>query len=250
MSLQSILGWEGQPWAGGDVADAVTKPKPPIISKPQPVEMIDLDRKAMLKEYMELAQTVGVDSPDLTLEAFKEYLIKKDWGIFSLAEVVKYMDGKAATEGKKGLGWEWKPLRAKDNFKLNHGAFGTPSESNWDRDGGRNKPASDYYRPKYDHTYNNGSRQVTEVIGGSSPYDKTVPLHALRKVAQIESEFKAGPVYFFVCDYATAPHITHPDPFLMAVIPHSQLNKGVGRFIIDFWDEPGFGIQQQLGVKG
>ena len=32
----------------------------------------------------------------------------------------------------------------------------------------------------------------------------------------------------------------------MAVINNPQLAKGVGRFVIDFWDEPGFELDQQL----
>lgn len=36
------------------------------------------------------------------------------------------------------------------------------------------------------------------------------------------------------------------DPFLMAVVPNAKVREGVGRFIIDFWDEPGFGIDQML----
>jgi hypothetical protein len=26
------------------------------------------------------------------------------------------------------------------------------------------------------------------------------------------------------------------------VIPNASLDRGVGRFVIDFWDEPGFGV--------
>ncbi len=77
------------------------------------------------------------------------------------------------------------------------------------------------------------------------PYDKLVPIHALRKVAEIERDFRE-PVSFFVCDYAPAPHIEHPDPFLMVVVNNERLSKGVGRFVIDFWDEPGFGLEQML----
>lgn len=54
------------------------------------------------------------------------------------------------------------------------------------------------------------------------------------------------PVKFFVCDYAPALHIEHPDPFLMAVIDNARPDHGVGRFVIDFWDEPGGGLEQQL----
>ena len=83
------------------------------------------------------------------------------------------------------------------------------------------------------------------VPSSGSPYDKLIPIHALRKVAETEKEY-ADPVAFFVCDYAPAPHIEHPDPFLMAVVNNARLAQGVGRFIIDFWDEPGFGIEQMM----
>jgi hypothetical protein len=36
--------------------------------------------------------------------------------------------------------------------------------------------------------------------------------------------------------------VIRPDPFLMAVIPNPELEHGKGRFVIDVWDEPGFGI--------
>jgi hypothetical protein len=45
--------------------------------------------------------------------------------------------------------------------------------------------------------------------------------------------------------YPPQPHL-RADPFLMAVIPNDQLGAGVGRFVIDFWDEPGFGIASML----
>ena len=32
----------------------------------------------------------------------------------------------------------------------------------------------------------------------------------------------------------------------MAVVNNARLARGVGRFVIDFWDEPGFGLEQQL----
>lgn len=79
-------------------------------------------------------------------------------------------------------------------------------------------------------------------------YDKLVPLHALKKVKLIEECFK-DIVAFFVCDYAPAPHIQYPDPFLMAIIDNPNLASGEGRFVIDFWDEPGFGLDKQLGVE-
>ena len=66
-----------------------------------------------------------------------------------------------------------------------------------------------------------------------------------------------------VSDYTVVPHVitktevvkpvpqpppprVNPDPFLMAVIPNGDVGYGVGTFIIDVWDEPGFGLEQRL----
>jgi hypothetical protein len=82
----------------------------------------------------------------------------------------------------------------------------------------------------------------------SSPaYTRTLPLHALKKIALVEKNFTAGRVMFLVTDYTIAPHVViNPDPFLMAVIPNSAVAHGKGRFIIDVWDEPGFGIDRMV----
>ena len=48
-----------------------------------------------------------------------------------------------------------------------------------------------------------------------------------------------------VTDYATKPEFK-PDPFLMAVVPGLSDYTNGGRFVIDFWDEPGFGIERML----
>lgn len=81
----------------------------------------------------------------------------------------------------------------------------------------------------------------------SPAYTRTLPLHALKKIALIEREFGAGKAAFLVTDYTTQPHIiVNPDPFLMVVIPNSAVAHGKGRFIIDVWDEPGFGIDRMV----
>ncbi len=103
-------------------------------------------------------------------------------------------------------GWCWHPLREKDKMG---GSFGT------------NTPVySDYYAK------------------WCGVYGKVVPLRALKKVALIEEHFK-DEVKMFVSDYA----VKHPDPFLMALIDG---NRVVHRYVIDFWNEPGFGLTQQL----
>jgi hypothetical protein len=81
----------------------------------------------------------------------------------------------------------------------------------------------------------------------SPAYTRTIPLHALKKVALIEKEYGVGKVAFLVSDYTTAPHqVVNPDPFLMAVVPNSAVGFGKGRFVIDVWDEPGFGIARMV----
>jgi hypothetical protein len=128
------------------------------------------------------------------------------------------MDDKAMKESKDKAGWQWHPLRSKDNQPFGFGKM--PQHSTI-------IAGSDYYSK------------------GSIPvYDKVIPLHALKKVALIEKEFK-DQVGMFVCDYAPAPQF-NPDPFLMAVIANPRVRQGEGRFIVDFWDEPGFGIEQML----
>lgn len=250
-----------KPWSGGDVAHAVTLPKPPVSSGKLAPRQPAPTRDDFMSEYAELAGLVGVPCPDDTIEAFKAFLRAQDWGVFSLPEVIAYMDKKAAAESKDMAGWHWCPLREKDN--VDGASFGTQgsaksSRAQWEMGASSDKnvvriPASDFYVGPADqiHYGHSGSGQMHAQKYRSAPsalpYDKTVPLHALRKVAKIEKEFpKKKAVSFFVCDYAPAPHIEYPDPFLMAVIKNDKLASGVGRFILDFWDEPGFGMEQML----
>ena len=131
--------------------------------------------------------------------------------------------------------------------------FGTPcSESRWSNlTSSAKTPASDYYKGPRDVPEQPPSGWYPHAVpahraaGSTMPYDRAVPIHALRKVAMIEKAFK-GDVGFLVNDYALAAHIVNPDPFLMVVIPNPKLNIGIGRFVIDFWDEPGFGIEQMI----
>jgi hypothetical protein len=163
------------------------------------------------------------------------------------------MDRVAARDNPTGFGWYWCPVREKDaNIGL---TFGTPSEQaeRIDRQGNAvishtvtsRSPASDYYTDK------------------SRPYTRIMPLHALKKIALIEKGFHADKVRFLVSDYVLVPHTitktevakpvplpppprVNPDPFLMAVIPNRDVVHGVGAFVIDVWDEPGFGLEQRL----
>jgi len=205
------------------------------IEKPIPSALTEI--KTDLKEYAELAAIVGIAPAELTIEAFKAFLHEHDIPVFNLKEVIAYMDDKAKRESKNQAGWEWRPLREKDRGKCGEHAdrlaFGTEAK----RSGSdRVAPASDYYAGHFlwDGKIYSSSQKV---------YDKLVPLHALKKVALIEKHF-GDKVGMFVCDYAPIP--AYPDPFLMAVIANPKVREGEGRWIIDFWNEPGFGLQSQL----
>lgn len=220
-------------------------PAPPPVYKavPRPVALAVEDSlpSNYLEEYAEVAAQVGVTPPELAVENFKILLRKLDLPVYALDAVVAYMDDKAAKESKDQAGWEWQLLREKDFVRQ---GFGRAAErggmwatfSRVDASGlveeRAETPASDYYPGL---TFNDNPPRL---------YSNLVPLHALKRIAMIEKEFTGA--HFMVSDYLLAKHVPHPDPFLMAVIPNARLNKGVGRFVIDFWDEPGFGIKEML----
>lgn len=225
--------------------------RPPVQSIKLTPEPAESKRAEYLAEYAELSIAIGIMPPDLGIESFKALLVKLDIPIFSLHEVIRYMDAKAEKESKHRSGWEWRPLREKDH--LENLKFGTAAQRRQDQYGRQSAdsvivPATDYYAGITETAYQHKGMQVPATHrspGSSKPYDRTIPLHAVRRCAAIEKDYK-GPVSFFVSDYALAPQIVNPDPFLMAVIPNLNVGNGTGRFVIDFWDEPGFGIEQML----
>lgn len=243
-------------------------PQTSVIEKPHAVDIrpslpaYSLERiaaatreEAYLQEYAELAAVVGVTPPDLAIESFKAALASLNFPIFSLNEVISYMDAKAAKESAQKAGWEWRPLRAKDHREMRFGRACQRPDGNYSppRLG---LPASDYYfGPShvtsnfYGQQFGNGQHeahtQKYDKPSGHAVYDRTIPLPAVRRIAAIEKNY-AGDVAFFVSDYALLPEVLYPDPFLMAVIPNINVANGTGRFVIDFWDEPGFGIEQML----
>lgn len=227
------------------VDPAPVKPKAPYVPiKYEPVSVaIKSYTPEQIAEYAEVAEAVGVAPADLRVEEFKTYLRGKDFPVYNLDTVVAFMDAKSKAEGQ-GWGWNWVPLREKDRISATFGTAATRKEfDRWaSRSGdpqfvGKDAPASDHYTS---HNWAGGMGQAIPV----SSYDKVVPLHALKKVAMIEREFKHS-VAFMVSDYAPAPAFK-ADPFLMAVINNSNLRSGEGRFVIDVWDEPGFGINEMI----
>lgn len=211
-----------------EVAVIERKPEPvepPKMAVPTPLKTES--RASELAAYAAMAQHIGLPVPELEIERFRSVLADLDFPIYNLREVVAYMDDKSKREGEQ-WGWRWLSLREKDRYDGEFdGRF--PNGNTWERDD--RTPASDLYRAK--------------TQWGPWPlYTRTVPLHALQRIAAIEASYDK-PVHFLVSDYAPQPQYV-ADPFLMAVIPGPQLARGIGRFVIDFWDEPGFGIEQML----
>lgn len=226
---------------------------------------LNLMSEDMVAEYRKVAAEVGISDQDMLVEEFRIFLAKHDIPTFNLGEVVSYMDELAAKDNPTGFGWHWCPVRAKDaDIPL---TFGRPAERRHNNNGYPEIKisSSDFYESHAFQDWHNHGRSGWMVPSNvdqanwrppsppdwrahpSKAYTRTLPLHALKKVALVEKHFGAGKAAFLVTDYCVAPHVVvNPDPFLMAVIPNSAAAHGKGRFIIDVWDEPGFGIERML----
>ena len=240
--------WESNSRPKSGTAEIEVLDRPPLRSVKPVAVPAHPTNDAVLAEYAELAALTGVSPPDLTIERFKAFLVRHDIPTFSLAEVVSYMDDRAAKESKDKCGWEWRPLREKDHrTDMGFGREASRTYENSNR-GIITAPASDYYwgpgSPEERH-HSTGVVYTYIRPPNATPYNRTIPIHALRKVALIEKEF-GDTVGMFVSDYALAPQIQYPDPFLMAMIANPNVANGTGRFVIDFWDEPGFGIDKMI----
>lgn len=173
-----------------------------------------------LAAYHALAQKVGVPTHSPVIEEFKCFLNDNQITTYPLDRVVRYMDIKAERHNKHRTGWCWCPLREKDRSTHGKIEFGTAHRRETFNHGFVTT-LSDYF-----HNYD------------APLYTHRVPMHALEKIALIEDKFQK-PVAFLVSDYAAKD----PDPFLMAIVHNELMRQGEGRFVIDFWDEPGFGIK-------
>ena len=263
---------------------AITKTRE--IRKPSPVVDCTAMDEGQLVEYREVADAVGLDPSDLAVEEFRLFLVKHDIPVFNVNEVASYMDELTARDNPSKLGWHWCPVRPRDAkaamsfgrpsvqdqsgiFFRASGGGGGGSAHGIVSIGNMTGPmrAVDIARlqqqqqMQHQMLLNQAMGQAGSYSGpqhiraGSDfydssraqPYALTIPLHALKKIALIEKEFGAGKVSFLVTDYTTQPHVViTPDPFLMAVVPNSAVVHGKGRFIIDVWDEPGFGLARML----
>lgn len=193
-------------------------PKPQLLTVHEPK---DGATAAFLEQHKTISLRLGMPARKDDSEALRCLLAKLDLPIYSLGEVTRYLDYKAK-KAKQSLyqewGWCWLPLRLKDHLNV---AFGTEPRGS--------QRASDYYD------------------GNSRLYGHVIPLRVLKRIELVEQAAAENGlhIYFAASDYATALD-RKPDPFLMVMAHNPNLSVGVGRFIIDFWDEPGFGIEQML----
>lgn len=237
-----------------------------LLTRAVPAPNVDMLDRETVTAYRDLCAEIGVVNPEIVIDDFKYWLNDADMPVFGLAGVTSYMDELTAKDNPSKMGWEWLPVRASD--RIEH-TFGRPATE--DRASAELAILQAYYESM--------RREATRgFFGGAAPrraqvprieiaaptatitpasdyyagpeakvYDRAIPAHALRKIARIEKEFGAGRVAFMITDYVTKPHVViNPDPFLMAVVPNKDVGKGIGRFVIDVWDEPNFGIAQML----
>lgn len=234
-----------------------------LLARPSPSPNTDMMDREVVTTYREACEAAGVVNPEIVMEDFKYFLNAADLPVFSLAAVVSFMDDLTAKDNPSKLGWEWLPVRESD--RIGH-SFGRPATE--DRSAARREAlaawaeasetrrSSGFFAGKAKAAVPRiGVRQAPTIIPasdyyagtGAMLYARAIPLHALAKIARVEKEFGVGKVVFMITDYVLEPHVViEPDPFLMAVVPNKDLAKGVGRFVIDVWDEPGFGIAQML----
>ncbi len=221
------------------IPDAViSEPAPaPLVEKPHPVLSQGMSL-GQLEEYRSSCGRATYSSPAFLAEELRAFLHAADMPIFNHMEVRAYMDQESARDAKKRLrpdfGWLWRPLRRADAVMSME--FGDGNPSKWHNGEIWKEPhVSDWY--------------LSSPLNRPQPYHLAVPQHAIQKVHKIESELGSSRIAFLVSDYFTPKdrsRIVEPDPFLMAVIPGCAHESGLGRFIIDIWNEPGFGIEQML----
>lgn len=241
-----------------------------LLERPKPAPNAGMMDRAVMTTYRDACAEAGIVNPSIVIEDFRYWLNDADLPAFDLGAVSTYMDALTAADNPSKMGWEWLPARASDRIEYK---FGRPAIE--DRSAqtmaalvqfqeAMARAAAQMSAPRGGFFRGVGSQRpaapkiemppaaitpASDYYAGieAKVYDRTIPIHALKKIARIEREFGAGKVVFMITDYVTQPHVViNPDPFLMAVVPNKDVGKGVGRFVIDVWDEPGFGIAQML----
>lgn len=221
----------------GLLSRTIAKPIPTPFSVENGAQGQRLKREVPNEEYQSLAKKVDyvfVKPSDMLIE-FKLFLEKSNWPIYNLDAVLPYMTRIAHRDNPKDDGWGWIPLRPSDH-------------SHYANFAGSGKATVRGLTGKVlDRAFDWLNTEATR-------YTRPIPLHALKKIDALDNAGFTGNNRLFnvvVSDYTVEYDVV--DPFLMVYynknaiggadegkIPHAH------RFVIDFWDEPSFGLAEQL----
>lgn len=203
-----------------DQAPRAADPKPQ--ATPIKVPVYTPETADLMAEHRKLSTQMGIPVPNE--DRLKTLLASLDIPTYSMVEVSKYMAIKAKAENPFKNGWVWRVASQRDQQAF-YDQHTTMVLGNQQTQGAM--------------IYKNGWFHHTTGI-----YEHTIPLRALRLMAKIKADEDIGKkVVFAISDYATEKDQL-PDPFLLAMLSAKQC------YVIDFWDEPGFGVEAMLkGVR-
>lgn len=178
-----------------------------------PKVAVDLD---LFAEYKEIAASLGFVTPDFARMEIESFCTDHNIPLYNLDDVNHYMDRIIGVErknkGQSKLIWYWRGLSKQDKSFI---------------------AETDQYKGLGERGYSYRLPEIKDLSG----YDKSIPLHVLKRAKVINDHFnKPGQprvVNFTVSDYA----LVKPDPFIMGEY------KG-HKFVFGCWDEPTFGIEK------
>lgn len=160
------------------------------------------------REYAELSKEIGYSNPQMLKQQVELVLQRSNVQVYDLDHVYEYMLGMAQKQGD-WYTWNWYALRQSDLSKveLNH-------------------HSKTFSRP----TNNRRSEIIFYGRFANGVYGKTVPIHILRMVKELEKDLDMERIGFYVTDYTAV----NPDPFICLTA------HGLPIYVFGVWDEPGF----------
>jgi len=187
----------------GSIPAKPQKPRLPNFTKAQLLASVHIIPAASIAgpEYMKVAKAISLKSAATDESQMGELLNRHGFKIFDFDKVDTYLYNKALQQ-KAGTRWVWKPLRTRDHDWLQNTGL--------------------TYR-QFD-----GFGYVDNV-----KYVHAIPEKTLDKIACLIDEMPEA--LFLVSDY----EVIKPDPFL--AVTTADMLEAHRLFIIDMWDEPGFG---------
>lgn len=174
--------------------------------------------------YADIAKQAGFDSAEIIRDELLEFLACNDMKVYDRQGVDKWLCDRA--DEMRVTEWGFVALRSQDRLGFT-----------W-----VNGAEKDGYRAEW--TIRGPSPLTYEVRYAHKTYRRVVPQHALEKVLKIEHGGLEGRVSFYVSEFLKSQN-PKPDPFLLVrpSLPFPDHHNGLPHaFVIDVWDEPGFGL--------